>query len=711
MLRRPAAARALAAIVFGSIAGAVLLKSIPTRVTLLAAVSADVTHLFGDVAGNFAAVAPDGSFLVIDDSTKSQPRMLIWDLAAHAARIELPTSRDFNRPAISADSTLVAGVDSNGSVRVWSAQGRPQRMIWNVNPTLLVGLSFSADNRLLAIGEKHGVRIFRIADGRLTALLGADGDAAGLAGKPTAPGSRVFVTGVDFGSQANRLVVSGSSFIETVELDDTGRVRSRHVLSEQGNISSNLVQSADGRYLAFDADPLTRSQKLQYPVIDRLASADRSVVLYRLSSGTTYSRAMALSPRGEVLAFGAGASASDPLRLVDMRKFENDPGRRELKILFDASRVATPPANQKSLWAVRFIGPTEGDRRTRYEITRRSLETIIPPVAPSMNKLAEGTNRPPERSVIESNPNRGAKRSKKAPDIQAPQTRAPLEETQAPVAQTQAPVTQAQAPVAQTQAPVAQIQAPVAQIQAPVAQIQAPVAQIQAPVAQIQASVAQGTLNQAPLTQAPLSQAPLNQAPLNQAPLNQAPVAQTQAPSSSNSPSNVIAQTHFILPRDARYNDGDAIGPFCCDGYTAEVHGGKGGVIGYIHLAFTRAPSKNTLEPVASKVTITVSALRDLVLTVAKPESDSRYAMSAPLELAPGDYAKKREVILTAGAVSFRVRIEYALIVSLSGDGLTAPANLQGDPNEWFFDQRSLQVAVDVVRVPLAPRGLSLTVQ
>jgi hypothetical protein len=361
MLRRPAVTRALAAIVVGGIAGVILLTSIPTRVTPLTNVSSDVTHLFGDIAGYDAAIAPDGSFLVMADPTENQPRTLVWDLARGKARIEIPTPAKVHRFAVSPDSTLIAGVGWNGWILVWSAQGRLQRTIGPVNA--VVGLSFSADSRLLAVGDSSGVRIFRIADGQVETLVGVPG----VAGKPTSSSSRSFVSGVDFGSQSSRLVVSGSTFLETVELEGSGRV-SRHVLGAPDISSGKLAQSADGRYLAFDAIPLTRLNAPHPLVVDRLVMADRSIGVYRLSSGTTYVRAMALSPRGEVLAFGGGAS--DPLQLVNLRS---------KKLLFDARTVAALPANQLSLWAVRFVSPVGGDRRTRYEITRRSVEKITAP--------------------------------------------------------------------------------------------------------------------------------------------------------------------------------------------------------------------------------------------------------------------------------------------------------------------------------------------
>jgi len=199
----------------------------------------------------------------------------ILDAGDGAETARIPLS-DFARTlAFSGDGRWVASDSDDGSVRVFDS--RTGRELWRIAHANSVGsVTFSPDARLLATGDEDGTV-------RIVELVRAD------------EVFRFFVSkdenrGIGISRDAHRLALISRNNLQLREMPD-GRITTS--IPFRHTVTTSLVVSADGRWLAYDLEPLSvvstqdGSEVLQIvfsPDGSRIATADGdAVVLHEIA--------------------------------------------------------------------------------------------------------------------------------------------------------------------------------------------------------------------------------------------------------------------------------------------------------------------------------------------------------------------------------------------------------------------------------------------
>ena len=129
-------------------------------------------ELHGRDAGQLdrAEFSPDGTRIVSTSSVSRGGCITIWNLRGHPLAV-MRTKGRITTIAFSPDGKRITTAGANGSVRVWSLDGRVL-IAMRAGAGGFEVVQYSADGkRLLTVSKDHTVRIFDAATGRMLSVL------------------------------------------------------------------------------------------------------------------------------------------------------------------------------------------------------------------------------------------------------------------------------------------------------------------------------------------------------------------------------------------------------------------------------------------------------------------------------------------------------------------------------------------------------------
>ena len=375
--RRPLVAAALASVLLGVIAASTLLQIIPSRIPPVPVSIADRTRLFYGTNPAVAAVAPKGTFLVIDDP-QAGGAPVIWDLVTGRARGTLQNVANPPHIAVSPDSTLIAGVTADSRLHFWDSQGVPKGDATGTPPLMtttdgpVLAMSFSSDGKFLAVGASRRIRIVTVATREATGSV--DRATGGL-------------TSLDFGPSATHFTALFNDFIAQFEVAGANDMRLGQVVTTRP--LGGLAVSSDGRYAAYSStDPGGSGISI---VLSDLRSSGISESTFKAPSSSVPDE-LVLSPRGEAVAIG---STAGPPVLVDSRTGAPLPARPH--------QQPTHTRSQIPLYLLQFSSNGKS-RKTRYTIRESILEITprAPTAAPATPAQSSAQANPPPTNPAQS---------------------------------------------------------------------------------------------------------------------------------------------------------------------------------------------------------------------------------------------------------------------------------------------------------------------